>query len=156
ILLLAVGWGLSGAMPAPAEDPRVGKAEFFEARIRPILVERCIKCHGPKKQETGLRLDSRQGLLEGNGAGPVMTPGRPAESPLIAAVGSGGAVKMPPAGKLPDRAIADLVAWVEMGAPWPEAATASSTSSGAPDTAAIASAARRHWAFRPVRDVPPP
>ncbi len=155
ILLLALGWGLIGSVPAFGDD-RARPAEFFEARIRPILVEHCTRCHGPKKQESGLRLDSREGLLKGNDAGPVVAPGRPDESPLVEAVRHGGAVKMPPAGKLPDRAIADLAAWVEMGAPWPEAAAARSTSSGVPDAAAIAAAARRHWAFRPVRDEPPP
>ncbi len=155
ILLLALGWRMIGSVPVFGDDP-FRRAEFFEARIRPILVERCIKCHGPKKQESGLRLDSREGLLKGNDAGPVVAPGRPEESPLVDAVRYGGAVKMPPAGKLPDRAIADLVAWVGMGAYWPGAAPASSASSGVPDAVAIAAAARRHWAFRPVRDQPPP
>jgi hypothetical protein len=151
-LLLAAGLSLCGSMPTFADDLRADRAEFFEARVRPILVEHCTKCHGPRKQESGLRLDSRAGLLKGNDVGPVVTPGRPAESPLVEAVRYDGAVKMPPAGKLPDRAVADLVAWVQMGTPWPEA-TASATSSGVPDAGA---AARRHWAFRPVRDVPPP
>jgi hypothetical protein len=155
VLLIVAGWGLSGSMPARAGDASHND-EFFEARIRPILVERCVKCHGPKKQESGLRLDSRGGLLKGNDAGPVVEPGRPDESPLVEAVRYGGAVKMPPAGKLPDWEIADLAAWVQMGAPWPEAASASSTSSGVPEAAAIAAAARRHWAFRPVTDQPPP
>ena len=141
ILLLALGWGLIGSVPAFGDD-RARPAEFFEARIRPILVEHCTRCHGPKKQESGLRLDSREGLLKGNDAGPVVVPGRPEESPLIEAVRHGGAVKMPPKAKLPDQAIADLTAWVEMGAPWPEAAAARSTSSGVPDAAAIAAAAR--------------
>jgi hypothetical protein len=158
ILLLAVGLGLTGSPPAFSGEPRQ-RAEFFEARVRPILVEHCTRCHGAKKQESGLRLDSREGLLKGNDAGPVVTPGHPGESPIVEAVRYGGAVKMPPAGKLPDQAVADLVAWVEMGAPWPEALPSSKgslASSGVPDATAIAAAARRHWAFRPVRDVSPP
>ncbi len=155
VLLLAAGWGLSGSMPASGDEPGAGQAEFFEARIRPILVEHCTRCHGPGKQESGLRLDSRAALLEGNDAGAVVMPGHPEESPIVEAVRYDAAVKMPPAGKLPDRAIADLAAWVKMGAPWPDSSAGPSSSSGAPDARAIAAAARRHWAFRPVRDVRP-
>ena len=71
-------------------------ADFFEARIRPILTEHCFRCHGPKKQESGLRLDSRAGLLKGTDAGPVVVAGRPEESPLIEAIHHNAPVKMPP------------------------------------------------------------
>ena len=64
------------------------QAEFFEAKIRPILVEHCFKCHGPEKQEAGLRLDSREAILRGTDAGPVVVPGHPEESPLIDAIGT--------------------------------------------------------------------
>ena len=156
-LLLAAAWGLSGSAPILGDERGPGQAEFFEARVRPILVEHCTKCHGPRKQESGLRLDSREGLVKGNDDGPVVAPGQPEESPLVEAVRYDGAVKMPPAGKLPDRAIADLAAWVKMGAPWPESPTSPTpSSSGVPDAATIAAAARRHWAFRPVGDPTPP
>ncbi len=156
VLLLATGWALSGSIPAFGDEPATGKAEFFEARIRPILVEHCTRCHGPGKQESGLRLDSREGVRKGNDAGPVVMPGHPEESPIVEAVQYDAAVKMPPAGKLPDRAIADLAAWVKMGAPWPDSSAGPALSSGVPDARAIAAAARKHWAFRPVRDVSPP
>ena len=85
-------------------------------------------------------------------------PGRPEESPIVEAVRYGATIKMPPAGKLPDRAIADLADWVKMGVPWPEspARPVSTSGAGVPNAAAIAEAARRHWAFRPVRDGTPP
>ena len=126
------------------------QAEFFEARIRPILAEHCFRCHGPKKQESGLRLDSRAGLLKGTDAGPVVVPGQPEESPLIEAIQHDAAVKMPPKSKLPPRAIADLTAWVRMGVPWPE------STPGAATGRAGNVAAQRHWAFQPVKDPPPP
>ena len=75
-------------------------ADFFEAKVRPILVEHCFKCHGAKKQESGLRLDSRAGILRGSDAGPVVVPGHPEESPLIDAIGHDAAIKMPPKSKL--------------------------------------------------------
>jgi mono/diheme cytochrome c family protein len=135
----------SSAHPTSAQA-----AEFFESRIRPILVENCQSCHGSKKQESGLRLDSRAGLLKGADTGPVVEPGKPDESPLIEAIRHAGPVKMPPKKKLSSRAIADLTRWVEMGAPWPDA---DDRRAAAGDPGA---AAKRHWAFQPVRNPPPP
>src|SRR5690349_21773742 len=59
---------------------------FFESKIRPLLVERCLECHGEKKQEGGLRLDSPAGWKEGGDSGPALLPGKPDESLLITAV----------------------------------------------------------------------
>ena len=60
---------------------------MFEKHVRPLLVEHCQKCHGAKKQEGELRLDSRAALLKGGEHGPVVVPGSPGESRLIAAIG---------------------------------------------------------------------
>ena len=57
--------------------------DFFESRVRPILVDQCIKCHGPKKQSSGLRLDSRAAALGGGDSGPSLVPGKPDESLLV-------------------------------------------------------------------------
>jgi mono/diheme cytochrome c family protein len=124
--------------------------EFFEARIRPILAQHCFRCHGPDKQESGLRLDSRLHLLKGNDAGPVVVSGRPEESPLIEAIEYNSPVKMPPKSKLPPREIADVTAWVRMGVPWPENTRALSPGKAKDVTA------QKHWAFQPVKDHPPP
>ena len=91
-----------------AEDPAASQVDFFERRIRPVLAERCFECHGQKKQEAGLRLDSRAAVLKGSDSGPVVEPGKPDESLLVEAIGHSGAVKMPPKGKLSDAQIADL------------------------------------------------
>ena len=89
--------------------------EFFEARVRPILVDQCVKCHGPKKQSSGLRLDSREAVLKGGDTGPAVVPGKPEESLLIQAVAhTHDELKMPPTGKLPEAAVATLAA---MGRP---------------------------------------
>ncbi len=98
---------------------------FFEARIRPLLVERCQECHGEKKQEGGLRLDSRAGWQAGGDNGPVIQVGFPNASRLIEAVRYGNAeLQMPPTKKLSEREIADLEAWVKLGAPDPRDAMA--------------------------------
>jgi hypothetical protein len=127
--------------------------EFFEARIRPILEEHCFKCHGSRKQESGLRLDSRQGVLRGSDGGPVVVPGNPNESLLIEAVRRDGAIKMPPKSKLAPQAIADLTKWVQIGLPWPDGVQGSGTGS---IQSRASAAANRHWAFQPISDPAPP
>jgi hypothetical protein len=124
-------------------------ADFFEAKVRPILVEHCFKCHGVKKQEAGLRLDSRAGILRGSDTGPVVVPGNPEESPLIDAIGHDAAIKMPPKSKLSIQAIDDLTKWVKLGVPWPESGHSSVTANPAPG-------AKQHWAFQPVANPLPP
>jgi cytochrome c553 len=124
--------------------------EFFETRVRPILAESCLRCHGEKKQSSELRVDGRRALLEGGANGPAVVPGNPDESLLIQVVRrTHEEIKMPPKGKLPDEAIETLAAWVKMGAPWsPEQAIA--------PPAEPTVAAGTHWAFQPVRPVAPP
>lgn len=133
-----IGIALSGAALA---DDRSG-SEFFEAKVRPVLAENCYTCHGPEKQKGGLRLDSISAIKKGGESGPAVSSGNPAASLLIKAIRQSDAdLKMPPTGKLTDEQIADLTAWVKMGAPWPE-------STSAPASASIE---KSHWAFQPVR-----
>src|SRR5712691_10148572 len=94
--------------------------EFFETRVRPVLAEHCFSCHGPKKQKAGLRLDSAGHFFKGSEFGPIVVKGKAEKSLLIQAIRKVGDTKMPPNSKLSDRAIADLTAWVNMGAPWPK------------------------------------
>jgi hypothetical protein len=137
------------AKPAAAEAFPAEALEFFEARVRPILAENCVRCHGAKKQSSELRLDSRPSALGGGANGPALVPGKPDESLLIQAVRhSHDEIKMPPKGKLPDAAIDTLTRWVAMGAPWSEAPI--------PTAEARDKAGQEHWAFRPVRAVAPP
>ena len=109
---------------AAASFPRES-IEFFESRVRPILADKCFKCHGEKKQSNGLRLDSREAALKGGDSGPSLVAGKPDESLLVQAVAQTHAeLKMPPSGKLPDAAVATLREWVAQGAPWPAPSTA--------------------------------
>jgi mono/diheme cytochrome c family protein len=137
------------AVDAPPDkaNPSAADLQFFEQRVRPILVEHCHACHGPKKKEMGLRLDSAEGLRKGSESGPVVVPGAPDDSLLIQAVRYDGDTQMPPKGKLPDEAIAALAMWVKSGAVWPAEPKAVGG-----DTATPAERARNHWAFQPVGD----
>src|SRR5262245_30905077 len=123
---------------ARADDP-----DLFESRVRPVLAERCFKCHSAKagKAKGGLRLDARDAVVKGGDTGPAVVPGKPGESLLLQAVRHAGDLKMPPDGKLPDGQIAALEEWVRRGAPWP----------ADPAGAAAADPSKAHWAFQPVR-----
>ncbi len=130
---------LAADEPARIAPPTAEQLRFFETRVRPLLVEHCQKCHGSKKQWAGLRLDSREALLRGGDSGAAIVPGEPAKSLLIRAVRhEDEKLKMPEDGKLSDRQIADLVRWVEIGAPFPDA---SKTGARSRDP--------KHWAFQP-------
>lgn len=105
------------------EDPK--GIEFFEKRIRPVLVKHCYECHSSEsgKSKGGLVVDSRDGLLKGGDGGPAIVPGEPASSLLIQAIRyEDKNIAMPPpkhGGKLADVIIHDFEQWVAMGAPDP-------------------------------------
>src|SRR5262249_49068874 len=93
--------------------------EFFEKRVRPVLVEHCYGCHSEraKKKRGGLLLDTRQGLRKGGDSGRALVRGNPAKSLLLQAIRyTHETLKMPPKGKLPETVIADLEEWIKNGA----------------------------------------
>ncbi|MFM2094241.1 MAG: hypothetical protein RIS70_1365 [Planctomycetota bacterium] len=142
--------------PLPPATPE--QLEFFESKIRPILVEHCYECHAAdaKKVQAGLRLDSRAGLLRGGDSGPALVVGKAEESLLIQAV-RWKSLEMPPRGKLSDTQVQYLVDWVAQGAAWPSA------DAGKPAIAETTAAETdwqqvraQHWAWQPpVRPTPP-
>jgi cytochrome c553 len=96
--------------------------DFFEKRIRPVLVDKCYKCHAAdaEKVKGGLLLDTRKGIRQGGDTGPALIPGQPEKSLLMTAIRHGDPdTKMPPKEKLPDAVIEDFSAWIKMGAPDP-------------------------------------
>jgi hypothetical protein len=167
---LAIG-DFSMNLSAKADSPSTEAADFFEKEVRPLLVARCHKCHGELAKPKGkLRLISRASILQGGESGPAAVAGKPAESLLVQAIQYTDALRMPPTGQLPDREIATLTRWVQMGLPWPasdaklasDAKTASGASHG-PGTQSpaameyqITEEQRQFWSFRPVKDPPPP
>jgi hypothetical protein len=110
---------------------------FFERRIRPVLVERCQKCHAGEKSRGGLRLDTRERVLQGGETGPALVAGQPAESLLLQAVEQTGGLKMPPDGRLKAAEIAALREWIATGAPWPRSDVAE-TPESSPDQQPVA------------------
>jgi hypothetical protein len=119
---LALVVGLYLLSTARADTP----SDHFEKKVRPLLLARCVACHGPEKSKGGLRLDAA-GIARGGDSGPVVVPGRPDESRLIQAVRQTGDLKMPPKQRLKDQEIADLVTWARSGAVWPAASAGAAT-----------------------------
>ncbi len=152
-MLMVLGIGVLGrAVASAAEFPRES-LEFFEKRVRPVLVEHCVKCHGEKQQKGGLRLDSRAAVLEGGDTGPAVMPRDVKQSVLVEAINyDPDGYKMPPSGKLPDNVIADLTEWVRQGAAWPDEAE---KGPGKKNDFNLAERAQ-HWSFQPVKVVAPP
>lgn len=126
-----------------AAEPEAGIA-FFEAKIRPVLVEQCYQCHSEAKQRGGLRLDSKSALLKGGDSGPSLVPGQPGKSLLMKALRH-EEPKMPPKGKLADNVLADFAKWIDMGAPDPRDAK-EIVASGGIDW----KTAKKFWAFQPI------
>src|SRR6267142_5201447 len=108
-------------------DLTPAQTQFFEAKVRPVLIDNCYKCHSQQAEKIkgSLLLDTREGLLKGGDTGPAIVPGDPEKSLLIKAIRYTDAdLQMPPKDKkLPDDQIADLVNWVRMGAPDPRVAS---------------------------------
>ena len=104
-----------------------------------------MKCHGPQKQESGLRLDSLSAARKGGDlAGPAVNGDRPLQSPLLRAIQHEGDLAMPPREKLCPAEIQAVIRWLQAGAPWPKL-DVSPVQRPEP-----AEAWRDHWAARPV------
>jgi cytochrome c553 len=127
-----------------ADEPQTfapDQIAFFEKTIRPLLVERCEKCHGSEKEWSGLRLDSREAVLKGGDSGAAISVEIPKESLLLARVRSAEAEeRMPPKEEpLSEQQIADLEKWIAMGAPFPTAQSVTGKVKRDPN----------HWSFSP-------
>ncbi len=134
-----------------AEAPTSKKSiEFFESRIRPILVERCYECHSSKSEEIqgGLRLDTRELTQKGGESGPAVVPGGVEKSLLIEAIRY-ESFEMPPDSKLSERVIADFEKWIKMGAPDPRDTTAGDATETETQPGIDFVKARQFWSFQP-------
>jgi Protein of unknown function (DUF1553)/Protein of unknown function (DUF1549)/Planctomycete cytochrome C len=149
ILILILGACVFHAVDAPVRAGSTGD-EFFEKEVRPLLVERCVKCHGGDKTRGSLKLTSREAVLQGGDTGPAAVPGKPDDSLLIQLVRRTDKMKMPKGDKLPDREIGVLTRWVEMGLPYPAAAATLTAGFH------ISDEQRHFWAFEPVKVPPAP
>jgi cytochrome c553 len=144
----AIAVAIASSNIAQAADASID-AQFFETKIRPVLVESCYKCHSADAERIkgGLLLDTRDGLLKGGDSGPAIVPGEPDKSRLIVALRyKDEQLQMPPKEPLSAEVIANFEAWVKAGAPDPRTAK----------LAKVSASTTNHWAFQPVKDRPAP
>jgi cytochrome c553 len=131
----------AGAPAEAAEDPAAMR--LLEA-ARGVLERHCFDCHGGELQESGLRLDSRAGVLRGGDFGPAAVAGHADRSEILRRVKTGNAgQRMPPDGeRLSADDVAALTNWIDAGLPWPGGA--------APEQAEARDPRLDHWAWRPI------
>jgi len=143
-----------GAGTGASEQP--ASADFFEKRVRPVLVQQCYKCHSAssEKLKGNLYLDTRDGMIQGGDTGPAIVPGHPEKSLLITAINySDQDMQMPPKTRLAANVVADLTRWVQAGAPWPKEAGAVTARPAGP-VGVLANYDRlrkEHWAWQPLK-----
>jgi mono/diheme cytochrome c family protein len=151
--------GLSGlvlVLAFTADSPTEAQKEFFEQKIRPVLVQHCYKCHSDqaKNPKGDLRVDSRAALLAGGETGPSLVPKNLEKSKLIEAIRyKNPDLLMPPNGKLSDAAIKDLETWVMQGAPWPGGDNTTVTKKVDFD---LKARKESHWCWQPLSSPPIP
>lgn len=143
--LLLAGAAIAETAVPPAED-----LEFFEAKVRPLLVAHCGECHSAEAgdPEGGLSFDSRADFLAAEG---VAVAGHPDQSLLVKVVRYDGDLQMPPDGKLPADAILTFEEWVRRGLPWPDDGKQAKVA-----TFDIAARKTEHWCWHPPQAATPP
>ena len=132
---------------------------FFESKVRPLLVERCIECHGAKKQKGDLRLDSKSGWQKGGESGTALVPGKPEESLLIKAVSYVDKdLQMPPKKQLAPEEVTVLREWVKRGAPDPRVMAVVAIASKPVENEWAEAFQKRldWWSLKPLRKAEPP
>jgi hypothetical protein len=139
------------AQESDTEQNRNARAEFFETKIRPVLVEHCYNCHSAdsKNLKGGLLLDTREAARRGGDSGAAVVPKDVDESLLVSALRY-ESFEMPPTGKLPDAVINDFVKWIEMGADDPRDGELAAKSQ------IDFEEAHKHWAYQPILQPKPP
>lgn len=151
-LVLTLAFVLLATTTQAAENPQANE-EFFEAKVRPLLLEKCVECHGPDDASGELRLDRRSAVIKGGASGALVDQGNPAASRLLKAIDyKDSALQMPPDGKLTDEEIGILTQWVETGAFWPEE-SADADAAPLPPSERIDEFRENHWSFQPLAAV---
>ncbi len=134
------------------------QVSFFEKEVRPVLEERCFKCHGDKKKVKGsLRLSTRANILKGGAVGPAVSLENPEKSLILEMISyKDDEHEMPPKGKLPQAEIDLITRWVKMGLPWTPGAPGAAAHPEKEAFGGITEEDRSWWAYKPLAKVPVP
>lgn len=124
--------------------------EFFEAKVRPILVNRCFECHGPESTEAngGLVFADRESIIHGGDSGNPLAGPSPEQSLFVRAVRYGDVIEMPPSSRLPQEEIDILTDWVKRKSPWPKSTGTKSTRTAEFD---LQKRKSEHWCWEPIK-----
>ncbi|HRX82531.1 MAG TPA: DUF1549 domain-containing protein, partial [Pirellulaceae bacterium] len=126
------------------------RGDFFETRIRPVLVEKCEECHTGKTPEGDFRVDSLADLIAGGMNGPSVIARKPDQGTLVERfLTDDEDLLMPPDGRLPDEVIADFKKWIADGAYWPEGNIDWSQPVESDESPEV------HWSFQALREPTP-
>jgi cytochrome c553 len=166
ILCTGVTWSSSPAQSKVPGDVAVEKdhaakmargLEIFKQQVRPVLSQRCLKCHGGKDTESEFDLSDRQGLLRGGTSGPAVLVGNARDSLLYKLISHAKEPHMPHnAAKLKDDVITQIAAWIDSGAPYDEPLVAAKSLGPSWTQKTVPDEARRFWSFQPLRHTGPP
>ncbi|MEI6235260.1 MAG: DUF1553 domain-containing protein [Planctomycetota bacterium] len=151
--------GLMMGVSCAAETSLAAKLEFFETRIRPVLVEQCYSCHNTAKtQDGGLALDDRASLLKGGDEGVIVVAGKPEASKLIPILRHEvkGTLMPKKGGKLDERIVADFEKWIADGAVDPRDKPPSATElANATSWETMLEKRKKWWSFQPIKAATP-
>lgn len=155
IALIATAYCLSIGTARSDDEISKEQVDFFEAKIRPVLVRECYSCHSAEAATKGklrgeLLLDSRDAMRKGGETGPAVVPGKAEESLLLSALKHED-LEMPPKGKLDANIIADFEKWIQSGAADPRTGQPARTT-----TVMDVEARRNFWSFQPLPKLDPP
>ena len=151
--LIQISMSLAVLVPTALHAADEDGVQFFEQKIRPVLVQHCYSCHSveardQKKLQAALFLDSAAGVAAGGESGEMLlVKGKSAESLLLKALKYDG-LEMPPTGKLPDEVIADFAKWIDLGAPDPRAGESPAKAK----REISIDAGKQWWAFQPLKE----
>jgi hypothetical protein len=155
---LFAGWFAFGQQPVdPDHAAKVARGlEIFKSVVRPVLAERCLKCHGGKDTEAGLDLSDRDRLLRGGDSGPAIIVGRAKDSLIVKLLQHAKEPKMPKgSAKLPEETLKQIIAWIDSGAPY-DKPLIEKADPKAWITKKVEPELKKHWAYQPLNRVEPP
>ncbi len=142
--LLCLPLALAGLVVSGPLLPASDGLEHFEKKIRPLLMEHCLSCHGPARQDGSLRLDSKTGWVTGGDSGPAIIPGNAKDSPLVRTLRFQRPNHGHPEHGLSEDQILDLEFWIQTGAPDPRSGKTNW------QTLPNSERGRDFWSFQPI------